>query len=189
MDFNEFFPTISEQAQNEVGRCHDQARGSYLLPSTIIQDWPEFEHTSLDYFCHHCNVVGGGDQGDSAQNLAAAKNYAIRGAGRNATIKQLFRNAVTGANRGMVGVLDGMANAIKQEHIERYIGSAFDAYINPCSIEESTEIMRQFFQKCRPFLGSEIDVNHPEYYASNFRHYISIFSQAMASMAAETRRL
>ena len=189
MNFDYFFSTISEEAQNNVGKPHDTARGSYSLSSTMIPNWPGFENGLLDYYCHHCSVVGGGDLGDPAQNLAEAKNYAIRGAGRNATIKQLYRNAITGANRGMVGVLDGMANAIKQKYIEGYISSAFDGYLNPCSIDETTEIMRQFFKKCGAFLGSEIDVTRPEYYAANFRSYINAFSQAMASMASEYRKL
>ena len=189
MNFDNFFSTISEEAQNKVGKSHDTARGSFLLASTTVPDWPSFEDVLLDYYCHHCRVVGGGDQGDPAKNLGAAKEYAVRGAGYNATIEQLYRNANEGANRGLVGVLDGMANAIKQKQIEYYLSSAFGAYVDPTSISETTEIMRQFFRKCGAFLPSRIDVNRPEYYAKNFRSYITVFSQAMASMAADTRKL
>ena len=189
MNFDYFFSTISEEAQNNVGKPHDTARGSYSLASTMIADWPDFENALLDYYCHHCRVVGGGDQGDPAKNLGAAKEYAVRGAGYNATIEQIFRNAKEGANRGLVGVLDGIANAIKQKQIEYYLSSAFGAYVDPTSISETTEIMRQFFRKCGAFLPSHIDVNSPEYYAKNFRSYITVFSQAMASMASESRKL
>jgi len=190
MGFNELFWEISEAARTRIGIPHDQARGSYPLRSVTVNDWADFEHCLLDYFYHHCNVIGGGSQGSPVQDIVEAKNYALRGAGvRNATIEMLFRNATTGDNRGMVGVLDGMANAIKQKYIEGHIANAFDSYITPCNIDEATEIIREFFAAHRNILPPHIDFNRPQYYAARYKDYLGTFAQVMASVATEYRKL
>ena len=189
MNINALVNLISEEKQNEVARSHDKARSSYLLPSTTVKDWSEFEYYMGDYHRHHCSIVGGGDFGNSSQNLTDAKNLAMRGAGRNTTIKKLFRDATSGSNGGLRQILDHIADAIKQQYVERYIADAFDSYIAPCSIDESTEIMRQFLLAYQHILPSHIDVNRPEYYASNYKEYIGLFAQSMTSIASEFRRI
>jgi hypothetical protein len=189
MDINILLDSLSEDKQNRIAMRFDNGRSSFMLESTTVEDWQGFEHITLDYYCHLCRVVGGGDHGDASQNLAEAKNLALRGAGRNATIKKLFRDAVSGADGGMRRVLDYITDAMKQQYIERYIADAFDAYIAPCSIDEATEIMRQFLQAYQHILPSHIDIYRPEYYASNYKEYIGLFSRSMTSVASEFRKL
>ena len=189
MDFNELFRLIGEDSVNKIAIEHDQARASYMLQSVTIKDWSEFEYCLGDYYRHHCLSVGGGDMGSASQNLSEAKELAARGAGRNTNIKKLFRDARTGSDGGMRQVLDHLANAIKQQYIERYITDTFDAYVVPCSIDDSTEIMRQFLNTYQNILPSHIDVNRPEFYASNYKELINIFSQSIASISSEFRRI
>ena len=189
MNFDNFFHTIDEDARNRVAIPHDQARASYPLSSTTVNNWPEFEHYLGDYFCHHCRVVGGGDFGDVSQNLAEAKTLAMSGAGRNTTIKKLFRDSESGADGGLRQVLDHLANGIKQKFLERYISDKFDAYLSPCNIDEATELMRQFFEKYQHILPTSIDFGKPMYYAANFKEYLNLFAQSMVSVASEFRRL
>ena len=185
MNINALLYSLSEGEQNKIAMIHDQARGSYLLPVVKIRNWQECEYYLGDYYKHHCNVVGGGDFGNPGQNLAEAKELAVRGAERKTTIKKLFRDAITGSNGGMRQVLDNLANAIRQKYIERYIADTFDSYIAPCSIDESTEIMRQFLLAYQHILPSHIDVNRPEYYASNYKEYIGLFAESMTSIASK----
>jgi len=189
MNINTLLYSLSEGEQNKIAMVHDQARGCYSLPAVKIRDWQEFEYYLGDYYQHHCKIVGGGDFGDPSQNLTEAKNLAMRGAGHNTTVKKLFRDAIAGSNGGMRQILDHLANAFRQKCIENYITDAFDSYIAPCSIDESTEIMRQFLLAYQHILPSHIDVNRPEYYASNYKEYIGLFAQSMASIASEFRKI
>ena len=189
MNFNDFFRTIDEDARNRVTIPHDRARASYSLSSTTVNSWQEFEHYLADYYRHHCRVVGGGDLGSVSQNLTEAKTLATRGAGRNTTIKKLFRDSESGADGGLRQVLDHLANGIKQFFLERYITDAFDRYVSPCNIDEATELMRQFFEKYQHILPTSIDVGKPMYYAANFKEYLNLFAQSMTSVASEFRRL
>lgn len=189
MNFDDFFRTIDEDARTRESIPHDRARASYPLSSTTVNSWQDFEQILADYYRHHCRGVGGGDYGDASQNLAEAKNLAMRGAGRNTTIKKLFRDATSGADGGVRQVLDHLADGIKQQFLERYISDKFDAYISPCSIDEATEIIRQFFEKYQHILPTSIDFGKPMYYAANYKEYLNLFAQSMASVASEFRRL
>lgn len=188
MDINVLLNSLSEKELNKIAMRFDNGRSSYALNSTV-NEWPEFEQLLLNFYCHLCRAVGGGDHGDASQNLTEAKNLAMRGGGRNTTIKKLFRDAVSGSDGGMRRVLDYITDAMKQQYTERYITDTFDAYIAPCSIDESTEIMRQFLQAYQYVLPSHIDINRPEYYAANYKEYIGLFSRSMTSIASEFRKL
>ena len=189
MNINDLLRSIGEDALNEQTRAHDNARASYMLHDVTVRDWQEFEHCLEDYYRHHCQVVGGGDMGSSSQNLAKAKVLACSAPRRKCNIKQLYRNANTGADGGMRQVLDNIANAIQHEYIERYVTDTFDRYISPCNEDEQIEIMRQFLNKFQQYLPAHINIDDPRYYAVNYVSYINTFAQSLANLASSYREL
>ena len=164
---------------------------SYRLDANTVEDFDEFTEIIADYVQHHtaaCVAVGGqlsrAEASGRAKELVEAANRRHGG-----ELNSSFNDARDGTNGGMRAVLDGIAEGIKAEALERYIRDAFDRHVAPNSWDDKVDMVRQFIDQAGPHLSSSIDRGNPERYAQNYKELIRSYADALQRTSSLFRRL
>ena len=176
----------------QIGLKHDEARMGYQLQSNTVGNFDEFTDAIADYYNHHfTQCVSGGGALSRSEAAGRAKEILVQEYRRrgNADIVAAFNDGHDGTNGGMRVILDILAEALKAQSVERYVGGLFDQHVAPNSWEDKVEIIRQFIAKCGANLASSIDASQPERYAQNFQELIQSYVQSLQRTSSIFRRL
>ena len=175
----------------QVAVPHDEARIQYRLSSNTVADFGRFSDIITDYCNYHCSscVSHGGtlarsDAYGKAKELLEGEYRKRRG-----DIVSAFNDAHDGTNGGMRVVLDTIAEGLKAEAVERYIAEIFDRHVTPNSWERKVDIIRQFINRCGPYLSSSIVADQPERYAQNYSELIRSYTEGLRQTSSMFRRL
>ena len=174
-----------------VGISHDEARMRYRLRSNTVANFDDFSLIISHYYTVHfttCVSTGG----RLARSQAASRAKEIIGQEyrrRGGDIVTAFNDAKDGTNGGMRGILDIIAEKLKEEAIEYHIRETFDRYVTPNSWAQKVKIIKQFIQHYGGFLGSTIKRNQPERYAQNYQELIRSYVSALRATSSVFRKL
>ena len=109
--------SLSEPVIAQQFRPHDEVRMRYRLTSNRINSWEEFKAVTGDYYNVHytsCNTRGG--TFTRSQASSRVKHLMIEFyQHKNKNLPLAFWEASTGAGKGLGGVLDDIAQALKEQ--------------------------------------------------------------------------
>jgi len=178
------------QLARNVGLHHDEARMRYQLRSNTVADFPEFKRIIADYYNYHFTTcISRGGSLPQAEAYGRAKEILEREyRRRDGDITSAFNDAHDGTNGGLRVVLDKLADGLKVASVELYITELFDRHVTPSDWDQKVEIVRQFMERCGPYLGSSISVGQPERYAQNYSELIREYVRGLQSSSAMFRR-
>lgn len=153
-----------EAIAEAVGQAHDAARSGYRLDSNVVSDFREFEDEIETYYRHHYRMAvdGGADLG-RVECLGRAKELidkTYRRKGRN--LMAAYRNASAGLDGGLRGVLDLIADGLKEESVERRVRDVLDRYMSPDDPDEKIDVVAQILEEFHHLLPDHIDRTRPE---------------------------
>jgi len=170
---------------------HDEARLKYTIDKNTVNNFEEFDWYLADYYNYHftkCISYGGRlSNFDASERAKKILLNDYRDHGGN--IVSAFNNAQDGTNGGLRVILDKIADALKTESIENYIQNAFDRYVKPNSWHQKIDIIRQFIDRCGPYLARSIRSEEPERYAQNYQELIHSYLTALKNTSGIFRRL
>lgn len=176
----------------EVTIRHDNARVQYQLRTSTVSNWREFEAVIADYYAYHyttCVAVGAKLFRDTALGDAKAlieRQYQNNRSG--GSITTAFDDAHDGTNGGLRGILDIIADSLKNMATTHYMRGVFDRYIAPNDFDAKVSILRQLFARLDPSLLASIDISRPERYAQNYQDVIHAYVSAIQHASSVLRR-
>ena len=176
---------------NRVAIRHDEARGRYALSSNRVSSFEDFtEQITRYYDYHYAACVAGGARLSPPEARSEAKQLLeSRLRHGEGDIVTWFARARDGLDGGLRVCLDNLAEALKERAVSHYIRDAFDRHFAPNSWEDKVEIIRQFIERCGPYLSASIRTETPERYAHDAQSLINEYSRALQSTSAMFRRL
>ncbi|MBT5609951.1 MAG: hypothetical protein HOJ57_28690 [Lentisphaerae bacterium] len=179
-------------AQN-VGIRHDEARMRFPLRKNTVDTFEEFLDIIGAYYNYHfaACISGGGRLApwEAQERAKEALEREYRRRDRNSDIVAAFNDAHDGANAGLRGLLDTIAESLKTESVDRYTRSVFDRYVAPNSWDDKVDIIRQFIARCGINFPSSIRTDQPERYARDYRDLLSAYNEGLRRTSAVCRRL
>ena len=174
-----------------IGIPHDETRVRFALTANTVSDFDEFMGIISEYYNYHfssCISMGGRmsrtEAGGRARELLEGQYRR-----RHGDLITAFNDAHDGTNGGLRVVLDTIAETLKAESVERYIEDAFDRHVTPNSWEQKVEIIRQFIDRCGPYLSSSIRLDQPERYARDYKDLIRSYVEGLQRASSIFRRL
>ena len=183
---------IDEQTiAQKIELRHDEFRQHYQLRSLIVRDTQEFwDETGRYYADHFAAVVAPGAKLSPAEANGRVRQILegeLRRTGR--TLLNLLADARDGRNSGLAGVLNMIANGIKEESVENEIEDVFSRFVDMDSWPARVSIMREFLTRYGHMLPTAITSQPPERYASEWKQLIRQYVEAKQRMASGFRRI
>jgi hypothetical protein len=174
-----------------IGNPHDEARMQYHTARNTVRHWREFEDIIADYWiAHYGQCVAPGARLSRVEALGQAKEILEREyRRRHSDIAGAFVDARDGTNSGLRGVLDALADGIKDQSIRHYATDQFDSRVSPHDFEAKVMIIRDFIARFGAQLGDAIQRNRPERYAQDYRELIEAYVEDLRQTSSIFRRL
>lgn len=151
----------------KVEQPHDTARGKYVLNSSIVRSYAEFEKEIINYTDHHIKEIYGNPFPPDLV-LGKARNYLEN--------SMNFKNAVftgmSGTDGGMNNVLNNIADGFKQEAKKAYFQYIIDSFVDPLNFSQVVELMREFKNKLGAYSSQPFSFVEPESMASDYESII-----------------
>ncbi|MFW6061987.1 MAG: hypothetical protein ACOC93_04185 [Planctomycetota bacterium] len=168
---------------------HEDARASYMPPSTQVETYEQFLEILGDYYNHHfAATLGNGHRLPRSQAVGRAREIVTQAYRRQrGSIRSAFLDARDGTRNGLRGVLDGIADALKQEAAEAYVRDVLDRHVSPVDPDQQTEIVRQLFERFGPELGDSLHIDRPDYYARDVESLIRAFVEKINELTWQVR--
>jgi hypothetical protein len=175
----------------EVGIPHDEARMRFPLQTNTAVSFPEFEDVIAQYFdYHHGHCVACGGRLSRAEAAGRAKEILEKEyRRRHGDLVTAYNDAHDGTNGGMRAILDMIAEALKAESVERYTRDVFDRRVAPNDYEAKVAIIREFMERCGPYLSRAVQANRPERYAHNYQELVREYAAGLRQTSSMFRRL
>ena len=170
---------------------HDDARVQFALRSNTVGSFREFTALLGRYYNHHfsaCLSRGARllpfEAEERAKLVVEGLYRKLRG-----DLSMAFNDARDSTNGGIRVILDGIADALKEEAVENYTRSVFDRYVSPVEWDEKVGIIREFIAECGLHLSPSIHAQQPERYAHDYRELIRAFTDNLRQTSRLFRRL
>lgn len=181
---------LEDTIAEKVGTRHEDARVRYSLPGSTVSDWPAFLRAITGYYqYHYAACVDSGTRLDEVEAQGRAKNIIENAYRREGGIAGAFAEARTGTNNGLRGVIDALAEGIKQESVMNYVRYQFDQRVGPQDFEVKVEIIREFMGRFGHVLGGHLRYQRPEAYARDYEDLIMAYVNGLRETSAIFRRL
>ena len=149
----------------------------------------EFDNVIADYYNQHfskCMSNSGLSRAEAAGRAKEIIEQAYRRKGQDKLTA--YSDGKQGYNGGMRTILDAIADAIKEEAIERHVRDVLDRYVAPSSFDEQVAIVREII--ARVGASSSIAEPHrPERYARNYEELTRMLAAAIRIQSEKFRRL
>lgn len=169
-----------ERVAREVALPHDEARRRYTLRKNTVSNGREFERAIADYYAYHyttCISRGGKISPEDA--LAEARRL-IQSAYRrkNLSFNNAYADARSGINGGLAGVLDVIADALRDRTMANYVEAKMDETVAFDSWAEQVNFMREFLGSNR-HLPPDLREAPPEQFAKNWKEVMSEYLESV----------
>lgn len=174
----------------KVGNSHDEARMSFGVIKTTITSYDEFIRLIGRYYNHHYQkAISKRTHFPRFEAEERGKELIEQSYRRqNGDIAMAYNDAFDGTNGGMRGIFDLIADGLRQQSIERYIGHVFDQYVSPISWEDKVDLIREFIAEVGHTLSSSIQRHQPERYARDYKLLVREFAEGLKRPARQFRR-
>jgi hypothetical protein len=172
-----------------ITKKHDEARLQYHTRSNTVSTDAEFDDVIADYYNHHFARCISSSGLSRAEAAGRAKEIIESGYRRKKEdMLTAYSDGKHGYNGGMRAILDMIAEALKEEAIERHIRDVLDRYVAPTGFEEQVAIVRAIIAKTQ-ISSRYVDPSRPERYARNYEELIRGLVEAIRLQADKFRRL
>ncbi len=155
---------------------YDTAYANYSLQSSIVSSYAEFEEEVITFIAYvMLNTVGSYLPPEFL--LDKARNFLDRKPGfDNAVIM-----AMSGADGGLMAVLQLIVLKFKEEARQSYYQYILDSYIDPMNFEQIVEIMTEFKQRLSAYTDDAFDFISPEQMAGQYKQILWDYIEKMSS--------
>ncbi|MFH1742655.1 MAG: hypothetical protein ABIH23_26925 [bacterium] len=179
--------TIADQ----IGKRHDEARMFHFLRSNTVDSFSEFSDVIGDYYNYHfTRCVSNGGALSKADATSRAKEIIEEEYRRqDGNIVNAYNDAHDGTHGGLRAILDLICEGLKAESVENYTRQQFDLYVSPADWNEQVQIIREFIERHRDFLGSSIQADNPQKYARDYKELITAFVREIRRTSRAFRRI
>jgi len=188
---NNLIDELSEDViARKIGALHDSTRAKYQLGRNTVHDFAEFTDVIADYYNYHFQCVyncGPLSRFDAEGQVKGLVEQIYRQ--NQGDIINAFNDACDSVNGGIRVLLDRISDAMKYKHIEQYIESVFDRYVNPNDWAAKVEIIRQFIAHRGGDLGSSLRKEEPESYARDYKKLIRDYIDGLKRTSSTIRGL
>jgi len=175
-----------ETIAQEISIRHDMARERYQLGKVVVGSWPEFlEEIGKYYNWHYRNaIVDDGSHDPFPVEMASglAKNVVESVYGNQGGVEAAVRNAKTGMNGGLAGVLTAIAENLKAEYEQQHIENVFNKYIDPMDYGTRVDLMQQYLDKFGAHFPPGSNMKSAQELASNYKDLIRMHAKMISSM-------
>lgn len=146
---------------------HDTARGKYVLKSSVVSSYLEFEKVIIDYTAMHMKETMGSSLPPEFC-LDKAKHFLDRSPG--------FDNSVfigmSGTDGGMQLILNKICEGFKEEAKRAYFTYIVDTFIDPLAFQDIVQVMRELKAKIGAYSPQSWNYIEPEAMASHYREIL-----------------
>jgi hypothetical protein len=171
-----------------VGRHHDNARLQFAPPGNQVNSFTEFRQLVCQFYNFQLTQSLGAGPVPEYEAWGRVKpilEQAYRR--RRQTINNAIADAIEGTNGGVRGILDTIADAMKEESVQNFTEGAFDNVCPPNSWSGKVELMRQFQHQYGEALGEPVRSMPAEAYASHYKELLQSFVHHMNDVARQFR--
>ena len=159
---------------SRVESMHDMIREAYTVRSYVVENYDEFKAAIRRYYEYHyttwlevdSGVVVGGTGGLSSTALSRASELT----GGHA---QAFKNARSGRNGGLLGVINQIAENFKKVAVQQYVDSVLKRCIDPLDFPRKVEFMEEYLSMYGMLLLPDEEFLYPEEMAANIEGVIN----------------
>jgi hypothetical protein len=166
----------------EVWLANDMARERYRLERATVSDWDEFLEEITTYYEWHFRQTRGDANLVKYSLESSASKIVEQAYSSQGGMEAAVRNAKTGTGGGLSGVLTAIAQHLRQEHEEHYVGHILRKHINPMDWDEVVDLMRQYLRRFGGDLPRGSRVKKPEELAKNWRELITMHAKVMSAV-------
>ncbi len=169
-----------ERVAREVALPHDEARQRYTLRKNTVSSGREFERVIADYYAYHYTTcVSHGGRISLADALVEARRL-IQAAYRRKSLSfnNAYADAKSGLNGGLAGVLDVIADGLRDRATTNHVEARMDETVAFDSWAEQVNFMREFLGSNR-HLPPDLREAPPEQFAKNWKEVMSDYLEAV----------
>jgi len=165
-------------------------REAYACPHTV-SDFEAFKTTIFEFYAHYQKAFFNADY-KNVTDREAARQFAYRFAEQQlgsyqGGMRAAERNAITGRDGGMIGIIDALTDSIIKLHTETYIRSVFFDRIAPSDYDTRLRLADELLKKYGQYLfpGEEL---LPHYFLGmNLETFIQAFATHLHSIRRDWR--
>jgi hypothetical protein len=154
---------------------HDTARAKFILNSTIVGNYLEYDRIIVSYFRHHLTEIGEAVPVSPEKALAEAK-ACMKDGGMDE--EEAVHRAMSGEDGGMASVLTAISEGLKKRERAAKFEFVMNAYVNPLEFSQKVELMRELATKLIAG-GTRKSYSQisPEELAGDYKRWISEYIQ------------
>lgn len=146
---------------------HDTARGKYMLNSSVVRSYLEFEKVIIDYTAKHMQeTLGGAPPIDFVLHRARTFLEASLGWDNSVFI------GMSGTDGGMQLVLNKICDGFKEEAKKSYFMYIIDSFVDPLDFQDVVELMRELKAKIGAYSPQSFNYIEPEAMAAHYREIL-----------------
>ncbi len=147
---------------SEIESKHSMIREAYRVPKYVADDYDDFKAIVLHYYQYHhaawLNVDFGMPPDMAHGRVLEILNNMSRPDTRLSRVRgyldqegggyvKAIKNALRGRDRGLVGVIDDIAEAMKQEAVKQYVTAVFLDGMDPLDFETRVAFMEEYIRR------------------------------------------
>lgn len=168
-------------------------RESYACPFTV-RDYHVFKQTLFGFFTHYQQAFFGADHAvikeESARRAWTDHAYTFcerHLGGYHGGMRAAERNAITGREGGMIGVIDALTDGIGKLHLETYIHGVFFDQLGYSDVELRFRLAKELLDKYGSFLFPGEELQHYAILGSNLEAFVHGFVTHLHALRREWR--
>ncbi|MCO6438644.1 MAG: hypothetical protein J5J06_16245 [Phycisphaerae bacterium] len=176
----------AERLAEDIGIPADEARGAFVLPGVVVDDYDEFNDTITAFhlsLLRHTDGAGATPQPDNA--LALLEN-AYGDAGGLAAARSEAKFALKG---GMRRILDLMTERFKQEQRFKRVHRMLTEALDPLDWDRQLTFMSALLARLRPHLPNELCSADPARYVRRRDEIVRVYVDALDRVQSLMRTL
>ena len=169
---------------------HDKVRQDYEIESITAASTEEVLNRLGDYYAYHFGAtIGRGAKLNRAEAVGRARQLLegeLRRTGK--TLLNAIADAKDGQNSGMAGLIDLIANALREESVDNYIENVL-SLVDEADFAARESVMRDFQSRYGHLLPSAMANQPAARYASEWKQLLRSWLEARQRMASGFRRV
>jgi len=179
----------------EIESVHNMIRESYTVKKYVVGSYDEFKQEVSQYYSYHfsnwieaptampLDMAHGGAREilDYSPDTRLSRIEGVLdkegGGGYVAAVK----NCLSGRHGGLVGVIDAIAEGIKQQAVKRYVRAVFLDCVNPLDFDKRVAFMQEYLNTYGGLLLPNEDLLSVYDLAANFeaviQHHVRLVNE------------
>ena len=179
-----------ERIATVIGNRNEMARESFVLTRNTVDSHAEFYDIALRYYRHHyAETVGHGGTVPEDKAAYEARMMLDRAYRDQEGYEGAYHSGRTGKAGGMRGVLNAVANGMRQQQEEHYLEHIFYTLIDPMDYDTIVEVMRQYLDRFGGYLSPAERARSPHDLARNYDSIIKAHARAMGTIRGMMKRV